>query len=124
VYKVRLSRVHWYSDRAALDISLGDLMLLVLLKAAFRNATAAQDEYVHTNALSTMVNLAPHAVRLSSVVTTRLCSCIDASHKRLLWLDQKVYRPRPEIVTAWIQHAQPYEVVCRTSRACKRFVTH
>lgn len=90
VYKVRLQKVQWYSDRSALAISLGDLMLIVLLKSAFRNATAGQDEYVHTNSMSTMINLAPQAVKLSPVTTQRLCSCIEASHKRLLWLDQKV----------------------------------
>ena len=89
-YKVRLQKVQWYSDRAALDISLGDLMLIVLLKSGFRNATAVRDEYVHTNFMSTMINLAPQAVKLSPVATQRLCSCIEASRKRLSWLDQKV----------------------------------
>jgi hypothetical protein len=90
VYKIRLQKVPWFSDRAALDISLGDLMLIVLLKTALRNATGGQDEYVHTNSISTMINLAPQAVKLSPVTTQRLFSCIQASHKRLLWLDQKV----------------------------------
>lgn len=89
VYKVRLQKVPWYSDRAVLDISLGDLMLIVLMKSAFRNATATQDEYVHTNSMSTMINLVPQAVKLSPLSTQRLCSCIEGSHKRLLWLDQK-----------------------------------
>jgi hypothetical protein len=91
VYKVRLQKVSWFSDRAALNISLGDLMLIVLLKSAFRNATTVQDEYVHTNSMSTLINLAPQAVKLSPVTTQRLCSFIETSHKRLLWLDRKVW---------------------------------
>ena len=109
VYKVRLQKVQWFSDRAALDISLGDLMLIVLIKSGFRNATAVQDEYVHTHSMSTMINLAPQAVKLSPVTTQRLCSCIEASHKRLSWLDQKV-------------HPLPIEMICiqcaRTTSMC------
>lgn len=104
VYKVRLQKVPWYSDRNGLDLSVGDLMLVVLMKSAFRNATTIKDEYVHTNSMSTMINLAPQAAKLSPVTTQRLCSSIEASHKRLLWLDQKVWLLVQDSVHSCLPH--------------------
>jgi len=65
-------------------------MVSVLLKTAFRNTSAAQDEYLHSNALSTLINLAPHASQISSITAQRVCFIIEGTHKRLMWLDRKV----------------------------------
>lgn len=90
VFKVRLQRVPWFTERSHFGLSLGDLMVSVLLKSSFRNTSVAQDEYLHSNALSALINLVPHATHISSNTAQRLCFIIEGAHKRLIWLDHKV----------------------------------
>lgn len=90
VFKVRVKRVSWFIERSHVDVSLGDLMVSVLLKSAFRNTSTAHDEYLHSNALSALINLAPNASHISSNTAQRVCFIIEGAHKRLIWLDRKV----------------------------------
>eukprot|EP00892_Ulva_mutabilis_P003194 jgi/Ulvmu1/12876/UM098_0064.1 len=90
VFKVKLHRLSWFNERSHVGLSLGDLMVSVLLKSAFRNTSAAQDEYLHSNALSALINLAPHATHISSATAQRLCFSMEGAYKRLTWLDRKI----------------------------------
>lgn len=77
-----LDSVPWFHERIIHDISLGSLIMTVLLRTMQRNLSSGRDEYLHTNCLASICNMAPHVCYMHEYTSQRLIGLLAGLARR------------------------------------------
>jgi len=72
VYEVPMHTVPWYTDRVLHDVSLGDVIILVLIRTIQFNISQMRDQYLHTNCLAALANMSSHFKKLHHYSSQRI----------------------------------------------------
>jgi hypothetical protein len=82
--RVRLptASVVWYKERHIKEASLGNIILLVVLRAISFNLNRLHDEFLLSNCCAVLLNLSPHTLIQDYYVATRLISVTTSCFKR------------------------------------------
>ena len=81
--RLRLAEVPFYKEHVLLDVSLADLIAIVLVRTVTLNLSRLQDGYLHTNCLAILANLSPSLSHLHAHAAQRLFAMLLFLHKRL-----------------------------------------
>nr|CAB3240284.1 dymeclin-like [Phallusia mammillata] len=87
VHEIKLSSVAWYTDRILTNVSLGDLVILVVVRTIQFNMCQMRDRYLHTNCLAALANMSAHFREINVYAAQRIFSLImllSKKHKRAL----------------------------------------
>jgi len=98
VHDIKLPSVHWYTDRILADVSLGDVMILVIIRTIQFNMSRMRDRYLHTNCLAALANMSAHFRTVHSYAAQRIFSLITLlakKYKRCLVKTKPQIRLRP-----------------------------
>ncbi|XP_002128944.2 dymeclin [Ciona intestinalis] len=90
VHDIRLPTVPWYTDRILSDISLGDLIILVVIRTIQFNMSRMRDRYLHTNCLAALANMSAHFRSLHPYAAQRIFSLVTLLTKKYRKLTEKV----------------------------------
>lgn len=85
VHDIKLQNVPWYSDRLLSNVSLGDLVILVVVRTIQFNMCQMRDRYLHTNCLAALANMSAHFREINVYAAQRIFSLItllSKKHKR------------------------------------------
>ncbi|XP_065063969.1 dymeclin-like isoform X2 [Rhopilema esculentum] len=85
-----LPEVPWYTERSLRDVSLGDLVLLVLIRMVQRNIFKMRDKYLHTNCLATLANMSVNFHNLGCYVCDRFFRVLAQLLKRYKKMSKSV----------------------------------
>jgi dymeclin len=72
----------WFHERAARNLSLGGMLVLLILKTLQTNIQGFQSISLHSVCIATLVNMAPAIVEMEAVVCQKLVVVLDQSSKR------------------------------------------
>ena len=62
----------WYKERLLRDVRLDSLVLITLFRCAHINMVKIQDEFIQSNAMAVVANIAPHVVSMEPFVAQQL----------------------------------------------------
>ncbi|XP_064471607.1 dymeclin-like isoform X2 [Ornithodoros turicata] len=96
VHDITLKNVAWYTERSLLEISLGGLLILVVIRTIHFNMTRTRDKYLHTNCLAALANMSSHFKSLHPYVCQRFVSLFETLSKRLSRVMDQI-RNNPEL---------------------------
>ncbi|CAH1999813.1 unnamed protein product [Acanthoscelides obtectus] len=82
VHEVKIKNVTWYTERALVEISLGGLLILVVIRTIQYNMLKMRDKYLHTNCLAALANMSSQFRELHPYVSQRLISLFETLAKR------------------------------------------
>ena len=82
IYTVKLPSVPWYTDRLLCDVSLGDVMILVILRTIQFNMYQLRDRYLHTNCLAALANMSSQFRSIHAYPAQKIFELISALTKR------------------------------------------
>ena len=85
--RIIVPSVPWYKERQLVDINLGSVLLLVLLRSITFNLNKLQDAFLLSNCCAVLMNLSHNIVELHDYAAMRLVSVAVSALKRysLLW---------------------------------------
>ncbi|GAM21840.1 hypothetical protein SAMD00019534_050150 [Acytostelium subglobosum LB1] len=88
VHSLIIHQVNWYKERHLLDISLGGLLMVILIKSIVFNLSKLRDVYLHTNCLAILANLSSSITNIHPYVASRMVKLLEILCKRYLKLKQ------------------------------------
>ncbi|EFA83636.1 putative dymeclin [Heterostelium album PN500] len=86
VHSLVIHQVLWYKERHLVDISLGGLLMVVLIKSIMLNLSKLRDVYLHTNCLAILANLSSNISHIHPYVSSRLVKLLEILSKRYMKL--------------------------------------
>lgn len=86
IHDVPIQHVVWYTDRNLSGVSLGDLIILVLIRTIQFNMSQMRDQYLHTNCLAALANMSSHFKRLHPYAAQRIFTMISMLTSKLMKL--------------------------------------
>ena len=95
IHEINLFSVAWYTDRILTDVSLGDLMILVILRIIQFNMYQLRDRYLHTNCLAALANMSSQFRSIHSYPAQKLFELIASLTKRHKLYKQKLSAVHP-----------------------------
>lgn len=88
--RLLVPEVEWYKEQTLLDISLADLIAVVLVRTVMQNLSRLQDGYLHTNCLAIVANLSPSFSQLHAHTSQRLFALMAFLRKRIAHMEAKL----------------------------------
>ncbi|KAK3095350.1 hypothetical protein FSP39_013559 [Pinctada imbricata] len=82
VHEITLKNIPWFKERTILEISLGGLLILVVIRTIQYNMTRMRDKYLHTNCLAALANMSAQFTNLHPYVAQRLVSLFSQLCKK------------------------------------------
>lgn len=104
LHEIKLCTVTWYTDRILTDVSLGDLMILVILRIIQFNMYQLRDRYLHTNCLAALANMSSQFRSIHTYPAQKLFELIAGLTKRHKLYKQKL--ASPELLATAVQSEQ------------------
>ena len=80
--KIKIAEVEWYKEQLILDVSVSDLIAIVLIRTVMLNLSRLQDGYLHSNCLAILANLSSSFSCLHVHTSHRLFSLLFFLNKR------------------------------------------
>jgi len=81
--RLRIPDVEFYKEQVLLDVSLADLIAIVLVRTVTLNLSRLQDGYLHTNCLAILANMSSSFSHLHFYSAQRLLVLMSFLHRRL-----------------------------------------
>jgi hypothetical protein len=72
----------WYVERQLFRVTLGDLLILVLIRTIQHNIATVRDKYLHTNCLAALANMSANFRQLHQYVAQRIVDLFKLLSKR------------------------------------------
>lgn len=88
-----LPSVPWFKDRILHQVSLGSLLVIVLVRTVQLNLTRLHDNYVQTNCLAALANMAPGFRGLHPHAARSLVSLCDVLARRYAKIEARLRPP-------------------------------
>uniref|UniRef100_A0A2P2I3T6 Dymeclin n=1 Tax=Hirondellea gigas TaxID=1518452 RepID=A0A2P2I3T6_9CRUS len=82
LHDIPVATVPWYCERTLYNISLGDLLILVLIRTITFNMTKMRDRYLHSNCLACLANMSSQFRSIHPYVCQRLLGLLETLSKR------------------------------------------
>ena len=76
--------LEWFTDRSLKDASVGDVVVLVLLRVIQGNLSGERDEFVSETCMAVLSNMAPRILRLHSFTSQRLVALYTMLSKHFI----------------------------------------
>lgn len=90
VHEIQVKTVEWYKDRMLRNVTLGDLIILVVVRTIQYNMTRMRDRYLHTNCLAALANMSGHFRNIHSYACQRIFSLLTLLVKKRRKVTQKL----------------------------------
>lgn len=90
IHDLQIKSVPWYKDRMLTNVSLGDLMILVIVRTIQFNMTQMRDRYLHTNCLAALANMSAHFKSLHTYAAQRIFALFTLLSKKQKKLLEKI----------------------------------
>lgn len=90
VHEIQIKTVEWYKDRMLRNVTLGDLIILVVVRTIQYNMTRMRDRYLHTNCLAALANMSAHFRNLHSYACQRIFSLLTLLVKKQRKVNEKL----------------------------------
>ena len=90
IHGIQLPSVPWFTERVLTRVSLGDLMILVVLRVIQFNMYQLRDRYLHTNCLAALANMSSQFRSIHSYPAQKIFELISALTKRHKLYKQKL----------------------------------
>mmetsp|Transcript_12627 Transcript_12627/g.19056 ORF Transcript_12627/g.19056 Transcript_12627/m.19056 type:complete len:994 (+) Transcript_12627:164-3145(+) len=84
------TQLSWYKEKCLSNVSMGDLVVLCVLRGAVNSMFAIKDSYLLTNTLAVLMDIAPYLQKVHSYTAERLVSVTYRLCKRYSTLMNKV----------------------------------
>ncbi|NXE38052.1 DYM protein, partial [Ptilorrhoa leucosticta] len=81
IHEVILKNITWYAE-CVLEISLGSLLILVVIRTILYNMTQTRDKYLHTNCLAALANMSAQFRSLHQYAAQRIISLFSLLSKK------------------------------------------
>ncbi|XP_062511893.1 dymeclin-like isoform X2 [Corticium candelabrum] len=82
IHEIKLSSVPWYNERQLSQVTLGDLLVLVLIRTIQHNIATVRDKYLHTNSLAALANMSANLRQLHQYVAQRIVDLFQLLARR------------------------------------------
>eukprot|EP01113_Clastostelium_recurvatum_P047566 TRINITY_DN8508_c0_g1_i3.p1 TRINITY_DN8508_c0_g1~~TRINITY_DN8508_c0_g1_i3.p1 ORF type:complete len:923 (-),score=184.22 TRINITY_DN8508_c0_g1_i3:24-2642(-) len=82
IHKNIIPTVVWYKERYMVDVSLGGILILVLIRTVQTNLVRTRDIYLHTNCIATLANMSGRLTQMHPYVAHRLLRLFEMLGKR------------------------------------------
>jgi len=89
VHEVPMTDVKWYIDRTLNEVSLGDLIILVLIRLVQFNISQMRDQYLHYNCLAALANMSCYFKKLHSYACQRIFGMLSMLASKMTKLSVK-----------------------------------
>ncbi|EGF78915.1 hypothetical protein BATDEDRAFT_90322 [Batrachochytrium dendrobatidis JAM81] len=81
-HKVTISPPAWFTERIIRFVTLGDLVMLILIRVIQANISRHRDIYFHTTSLAILANMSSTIIGMHSVVAQRLVNLYELISKK------------------------------------------
>ncbi|EGG16206.1 putative dymeclin [Cavenderia fasciculata] len=95
VHSLIIHQILWYKERHLVDVSLGGLIMIVLIKLIMINLSKLRDPNLHTNSLAILANLSSNITHIHPYVSSRLVKLLEVLCKKFMKLKKM---PLPNIL--------------------------
>ncbi|KAM9963732.1 hypothetical protein ACTFIW_006983 [Dictyostelium discoideum] len=86
VHSLIVHQILWYKERLLIDVSLGGILMVVLIKSIILNLSKLRDAHLHTNCLAILANLSSNISHIHPYVANRLVKLLEILSKRYIKL--------------------------------------
>lgn len=100
VHEIQVKTVEWYKDRMLRNVTLGDLIILVVVRTIQYNMTRMRDRYLHTNCLAALANMSAYFRNLHSYACQRIFSLLTLLVKKRRKVTEKLANHHVGVVGA------------------------
>ncbi len=97
--RLLVAEVGWYTEQVLLDISVADVIALVLVRTVILNLSRLQDGYLHTNCMAILANLSSSFSKLHAHTSQRLFGLMSFLRKRVTHMQAKLTARNAGIVS-------------------------
>ena len=84
ISQVKVESLPWFVERELRGTSIGDVIVLVLVRLLLKNISGYRDEYIHVMSLSVLANMAPHLTNIHVYAAQVGAHLLTSSLARLL----------------------------------------
>jgi len=84
IHEIKLKKPIWYNERTISEVSLGDLLISIVLRAVQYNMARMRDKYLHTNCLAALANMSNQFQNLHTFVSQRIISLFQLLSRKHL----------------------------------------
>ena len=94
IHVIKLPQVSWYTERLLSEVSLGDVMILVILRTIQFNMYQLRDRYLHTNCLAALANMSSQFRSIHAYPSQKIFELVSALTKRHRLYKLKLTEPQ------------------------------
>ena len=111
VHEVPMTDVKWYTDRTLTEVSVGDLIILVLIRLVQFNISQMRDQYLHYNCLAALANMSCSFKRLHNYACQRIFGMLSMLASKMTKLNIKKQEEKVSVFFQFVLFAYLFFVL-------------